>query len=572
MRMKKLDQYRTGMYLRLSSGDDDRDGKGKIDSNSITNQKLLVEDFMKNRLEFRLEEIFIDDGFSGSNFERPAYQKMMKAVEEGMLDCIIVKDLSRIAREHIGGDELILKTFDKYRVRFIAITDNFDSLTADHGEKHIIVPMKNLINDNYCHDISTKVRSSQQVKRANGEFVGAFAPYGYAKAEENKNLLVPDEYAAVIVQDIFAKKLAGMSASAIANELNSMGVLSPAAYKKKSGQKYSTSFQSAGDSKWSAQTVGRILKDEVYVGVLAQGKRTRINHKVKKEVLVPKCDWIIIENAHEPIVSKADFNAVQILMSRDTKAIAGQKEAYMYAGLLYCGDCGMSMVRRSYLYRGKPVVNYICSNYNRNGKDNCNRHSIREEVLDEIILGQLQNYMDNMRDCEALVEHLDELNVNYDEAVAHDKEIAGLRAELTKYAALKSSLYNDLQEGIITKEQFARYRETYTGKEVELETAIKKQEKIIHSIYHKGLAVADDLAKFRENFRIKELDRLVLVTFIDRILIYDDTVEIIFKYSNEMEKVAGIVQTANELLEQEVLEADAKIIDGNYVIELREVC
>ena len=281
--------------------------------------------------------------------------------------------------------------------------------------------------------------------------MGAFAPYGYAKAEDNKNQLVPDEYAAVIVQDIFAKKLAGMSASAIANELNSMGILSPAAYKKKSGQRYSTSFQSTGDSKWSAQTVGRILKDEVYVGVLAQGKRTRINHKVKKEVLVPKCDWIVIENAHEPIISKADFEAMQILMSRDTIAIAGQKEAYMYAVLLYCGVCGMSMVRRSFLYRGKPVVNYICSNYNRKGKDNCDRHSIREEDLDEIILGQLQNYMDNMHDCEALVEHLDELNVNYNEAVAYDKEIAGLRAELTKYAALKSSLYNDLQEGIITK-------------------------------------------------------------------------------------------------------------------------
>lgn len=286
---------------------------------------------------------------------------------------------------------------------------------------------------------------------------------------------------------------------------------------------------------------------------------------------MPKCDWIVIEDAHEPIITKPDFDAVQILMSRDTKAISGQKEAYMYAGLLYCGDCGMSMVRRSYMYRGKPVVNYICSNYNRNGKGNCNRHSIREEVLDEIILGQLQTYVDNMRNCEALVKHLDELNVNYDEAVAHDKDIVGLRADSTMYAALKASLYNDLQDGIITKEQFTRYRETYTGKEGELEAAIKKQEKIIHSIYHKGLAIIEDLAKFRENFRIQELDRLVLVTFIDRILIYDDMIEIVFKYSNVMDKVAGIVQTANELLEQEVLEADAKIIDGNYVLELREV-
>ncbi|SCP98587.1 recombinase family protein [Anaerobium acetethylicum] len=569
MGIKELDSYRTGMYLRLSSGDDDRDGKGKVDSNSITNQKLLIEDFIKTRPEFKLADMFVDDGFTGSNFERPGYQHMMKAVEQGRLDCIIVKDLSRIAREHIGGDELILKTFDKYGVRFIAITDNFDSLTADHGEKHIIIPMKNLINDNYCHDISIKVRSSQQVKRANGEFVGAFAPYGYTKADDNKNQLISDEYAAGIVQDIFAKKLAGMSASAIANDLNTNGVLSPMAYKKKTGQKYSTSFQGTGDPKWSAQTIGRILKDEVYVGVLAQGKRTRINHKVMREVMVPKCDWIIIENSHVPIVSRADFDAVQILMNRDTKAIAGQKESYIYGGLLYCGDCGTSMVRRSYTYRGKQIVNYICSNYNRNGKGNCTRHAIREEVLSEIILGQLQSYIDNMRDCEKLVEHLDELNVNYDEAVAHDKEIAGLKAEITKYAVLKSSLYNDLQDEIITKEQFVRYREIYTVKEAELEEAVKKQEKIIHGIYNSGLAIADELAKFRENFKIEEMDRIALVTFVDRILIYEDTVEIIFKYSNEMEKVAGIVQTANELTGQDALGAGAIAIDGNCVLELK---
>ena len=569
MGIKKLDSYRTGMYLRLSSGDDDRDGKGKVDSNSITNQKLLIEDFIKTRPEFKLADMFVDDGFTGSNFERPGYQQMMKSVEQGRLDCIIVKDLSRIAREHIGGDELILKTFDKYGVRFIAITDNFDSLTADHGEKHIIIPMKNLINDNYCHDISIKVRSSQQVKRANGEFVGAFAPYGYTKAVDNKNQLIPDEYAAGIVQDIFAKKLAGMSASAIANDLNTNGVLSPMAYKKKTGQKYSTSFQGTGDPKWSAQTIGRILKDEVYVGVLAQGKRTRINHKVRREVMVPKCDWIVIENSHVPIVSRADFDAVQILMNRDTKAIAGQKEAYIYGGLLYCGDCGTSMVRRSYTYRGKQIVNYICSNYNRNGKGNCNRHAIREEVLSEIILGQLQSYIDNMCNCEKLVEHLDELNVNYDEAVAHDKEIAGLKAEITKYAALKSSLYNDLQDEIITKEQFIRYREIYTVKEAELEEAVKKQEKIIHGIYNSGLAIADELAKFRKNFKIEEMDRIALVTFVDRILIYEDTVEIMFKYSNEMEKVAGIVQTANELTGQEALGAGAVAIDGNCVLELK---
>lgn len=157
MSIKKLDLYRTAIYLRLSSGDEDR-GTDKTDSNSITNQRLLITEYISKRPEFKLVDTFIDDGFTGSNFNRPGYQQLMKAMEDGKIDCIIVKDLSRIAREHIGGDELILKTFDKYGVRFIAITDGFDSLTADHGEKHIMVPIKNLINDNYCQDISTKVR------------------------------------------------------------------------------------------------------------------------------------------------------------------------------------------------------------------------------------------------------------------------------------------------------------------------------------------------------------------------------------------------------------------------------
>lgn len=170
----------------------------------------------------------------------------------------------------------------------------------------------------------------------------------------------------------------------------------------------------------------------VYIGTLAQGKRTTVSHKVKKEIQVPECDWIVIENAHEPIISKMDFDVVQILMSRDTKAIVGQSESYMYAGILYCGDCGSSMVRRKEFYRGQEYITYICSNYNRNSKDACSRHCIREDILEEIVLGELQGYINSMCDCEKVLEHLDRLNINYDEAVAHDKEIAMLKEELTK--------------------------------------------------------------------------------------------------------------------------------------------
>ena len=567
MSKKQIDVYRTGIYLRLSQGDEDIDGWEKQESNSISNQRLLLEGFIDAHDNLKLVDVFIDDGYTGSNFNRPEFKRMMASMKAGKLDCIMVKDLSRLGRERIGVDELILKTFKQHGVRFIAVSDNYDSLTANRGETHTIIPFKNLMNEQYNNDTSIKVRASQQVKRMNGQFIGAFAPYGYKKAEDNKNLLVPDHYAAGVVQGIFAKKLAGVSALGIANILNKNGVLSPSEYKAKCGEKYNTSFKGAGQSKWSAKTVIRILKNVVYTGTLAQGKRTTVSHKVKKEIEVPECDWIVFENAHEPIISKMDFDAVQILMSRDTKAIAGQSEAYMYAGILYCGDYGSSMVRRKDSYKGQEYVNYICSNYNRNGKENCSRHCIREDVLDEIVLGELQGYINSMCDCEKVLAHLDELNVNYDEAVAHDKEIATLKAELTRFSALKSALYQDLQDEIISKEQFTRYREEYTGREQELELAIRQQEEIIRNIYENGIAVAKDLERFREGLVLGKLDRMALVSFVDRILIYDDfRVEIVFKYRQEMEKVAGLFCMANE----EFIEPEYTMVDGLPVLELKE--
>lgn len=567
MSKKQIDVYRTGIYLRLSQGDEDIEGLEKKESNSISNQKLLLEGFIDAHDDLKLVDIFIDDGYSGSNFDRPEFQRMMTSMKAGKLDCIIVKDLSRLARERIGADELIQKTFKKYNVRFIAVSEGYDSLTASSSETHTIIPFKNLLNEQYNGDTSIKVRTSQGILRRNGLFIGAFAPYGYQKAEDNKNHLVPDPYAAGVVQGIFAKKLSGMSASGIARILNKNGVLAPSEYKAKCGEKYSTSFKGAGQSKWSAQTVSRILKNVVYIGTLAQGKRTTVSHKVKKEIAVPECDWVVVENAHEAIISRMDFDAVQVLMSRDTIAVAGKNESYMYAGILYCGDCGSSMVHRKESYKGREYINYICSNYNRNGKDACRRHCIREEDLNQIVLGELQGYINSMCDCEKVLAHLDELNVNYDEAVAHDKEIVALKQELTKCSAFKASLYQDLRDEIISKEQFTRYREEFSAKERELEQAIREQETIIRDIYENGIGVAKDLERFREGLVIGNLDRVALVSFIDRILIYDDfRVEIVFKYRQEMEKVAGLYDVANEKDAEPVY----TMVDGLPVLELKE--
>lgn len=541
----KKEIYKTAMYLRLSKGDGDVDGIGKEESNSITNQRMIILSFLEKHKDLKLVDTYIDDGYTGTNFDRPEWKRMMADIDAGKIDAIVCKDLSRFGRERIETGNYIAKIFKQKGIRFIAINDNYDTLTAEGSETNIVIPVKALTNDNFSRDISTKVRSSQSIKREKGDYIGAFAPYGYVKSEKNKNRLVPDPGVAGIVQEIFAKKLAGVSANCIAKELNARGVLSPAEYKKQQGQNFKTNFQGAKQSQWSAKTVIRILQDEVYIGTVVQGKRAKVSYKVKKEINRPQSEWIRVENMHEAIVRKSDFDAVQLLMSRDSIKSSETSASYMYSALLYCGDCGKSMVRRKSLVNGREHICYICSSYNRYG--NCSRHTMREEDLNNIVLSELKSRIENMCDRQKLVENLDKLNVNFDEAVAHDQEILHLKDELTKCSTLKSALYQDLKEGMISQSQFNQYRENYTNREMAIQSAIKEQENIIRGIYEHGIAAGTKLDELRENLTINSLDRMVLVTFIDRILIFEDNrIEIVFKYRNEMEKMEGIICTAKQ--------------------------
>lgn len=245
--------YKTAMYLRLSKGDDDLSTSDKTQSNSIESQKLIIGKYIDSQDDLELVGCFIDDGYTGLNFDREAFKKMMKKVDAGEIDCIVVKDNSHLGRDRIVTTEYISKIFEEKGVRFVSINDNYDSLTAGSSEKNLIMPITNLFNDNYSKDISNKVKASKQAKWNNGDFMGAFAPYGYKKDPNNKNHLVPDEEAAKIVQEIFAKKIIGMSGNAIANYLNEMGVLSPGDYKKSKGINYQSGFKNKAHSKWSCK-------------------------------------------------------------------------------------------------------------------------------------------------------------------------------------------------------------------------------------------------------------------------------------------------------------------------------
>ena len=306
--LKNLDKtYHVAIYLRLSQEDGDISLSDKNESNSISTQRDLILNYLTQHPELEYTAEFSDDGFTGTNFDRPGFEQMMAAVREKRVDCIVVKDLSRFGRDYIESGKYIQKIFPMLGVRFIAINDGYDSADTTSQANDFVLPFKNLINDSYCRDISIKSRTNLEVKRRNGEFVNNFAVYGYKRSPSDKHKLVVDEPAAIIVRNIFNWKQEGWNAQRIADYLNKSGVLSPMEYKKMCGFNYRTGFKTRSKAKWSAVAVLRILKNAVYTGVLEQGKTTTPNYKVKVKLYKDKSEWARVENAHEAIITPDQF-------------------------------------------------------------------------------------------------------------------------------------------------------------------------------------------------------------------------------------------------------------------------
>lgn len=516
--MQAKDLYNVAVYLRLSR-DDISDG-GSVESNSIRSQRDLICSYIREQDAMEIYDIYVDDGWSGANFDRPSFKRMMKDIEAGYINCVIVKDLSRFGRDYIEAGRLIQKTFPAFSVRFIALNDNFDSLTANFNETALVLPVKNFVNDAYCSDISRKVRSHQQVKREKGDFIGAFAVYGYRKNPNNVNHLLVDEYAAGIVKKIFAWKIDGLSNLAIAEKLDGMGILSPMEYKKSQGEKFSTGFVTHVKARWSAVAVKRILTNELYTGMMVQGKNAKVSHKVKRLVEKPKEEWVRVAGTHEAVVPVEDFKTVQKLLEIDTRASAGKAGCHMFTGFLFCGDCGEPMIRRVNRYKGTEKVYFICAT--RNKGLGCTRHSIHEEELKYLVLAGIQQQLALFLDKSHVLTQIEKMEVQFEEVVAFDREIQKLRKEQEKYISLRIGLYEDLKHGIITENDFKDFRQIYETQYQATEEAIRQQEEAIRNLFKAGVAAGANLEKMKSTLEIKKLSRDILVTFVSRILVYED--------------------------------------------------
>ena len=533
--------YHAAIYVRLSKEDGDVAGASKAESNSISNQKELIRDFLKDKEDIVVVSERVDDGYSGSSFERPGFQQMLEDIRRGAVDCVIVKDLSRFGREYIDTGRYIERLFPALGVRFIAVNDHYDSLRGDGQGDEILVPFKNLINDAYCRDISVKIRSHLEVKRRNGEFIGAFAPYGYQKDGEYRHRLVVDAYAAGVVRDIFRMKLHGMSQDAIAGKLNSDGILSPMEYKNSRGINFRTAFRVKAASGWSPVAVRRILENEVYIGNLVQGRQSTPNHKVKKSIRKDKGDWVRVEKNHEPVVSERDFAVVQKLLGMDTRTAPDREGVYLLSGIAVCGDCGAPMVRKVSSVNGKRYCYYICSGHKAGGS--CGPHRIPVQALEDAVFVLLKRHIGCILDLERGLEYAGTVPFRDLDVRKLEERREKLLGEAERCRELRMMLYEDMKDGVITKEDYVELHAAYEARGKEAQEAAGKAEREIRAVLEGDEDKYRWISYFKEYRDIGELTRNVVVALISEVRVYDrENIEVVFDFADQYRQALEYVE------------------------------
>ena len=434
-------------------------------------------------------------------------------------------------------------------IRFIAITDGYDSINEDMGSD-MIIPFKNLINDAYCRDISIKIRSHMDIKRRNGEYIGAFAAYGYLKDEDNKNHLVIDEYAADVVKDIFTMKLCGMSQQAIADKLNADGILSPLQYKKSIGVDLNSSFAKSVKPAWSYNAVLRILKNEVYTGTVVQGKCTTPNYKIKKRIHKDEADWIRVEDMHDAIIPKSDFDIVQEILLRDTRVAPEQSEVFPLAGMVYCADCGEPMVRKTVPAGGRRYVYYVCSG-NKRDKHHCSSHCISEKKLMNGVLKVVQNYIGRVIAASFAVEMINNTPEAKPSIVKHEDRILKLREEAESCNTRKRNLYEDYKDGVLSREEYSMLKEQYQNQLAGIESSIASIEAERDGILANGSGKQEWIEKLKKYQGVKELDRELVTFLIEKILVIDtDTIQVNYRFEKALTDMERMVELYSEGLKE----------------------
>lgn len=515
--------WNTALYIRLSREDGD-----KAESNSIGSQRTLLTRYTAEHPELRVFDEYVDDGCTGTNFDRPAFQRMLRDLEAGTVNCVLVKDLSRFGRDYIQVGDYIENRFSLLGVRFIAVAEGLDTFRNPDGAHDLIFRFRNLINDEYSRDISQKIRSALNARRRDGKFIGAFAAYGYLKAPENHNHLIPDPRTAPTVQRIFSLFLSGNGVLTIARILNREGIPNPTAYKSASGIRQAPSGRSG--ALWSDSTVRRILRNRVYRGDTVQGQLCKPSMKRKSLRAVPQEEWIIVPDTHVPLVSPESFEEVQRRLTLRSHTVNAQTPS-LFAGLLFCADCGRAMHRKAVT---GGYVYYLCATYKQNPAA-CTKHSLRADRLETAIREALQQQIDAAVSMERLLNDLRADAAVRQRTVSLRREQEVLQQEQARLRELRLGLYADWKNGDLTHEEYLTLREDYQNRIEACDARLQK----LRSEEAKGNTDNETLRGYLSCFTqagdLTTLTRPLLCSLIDRIEVKEgNALTVRFRFAQEI--------------------------------------
>ncbi len=508
--------YKVGIYIRLSREDGDN-----LESESVKNQRTFLHKYLEESTDFILTGEYVDDGYSGSNFNRPAWLKLLNDIDNKKIDTIITKDLSRMGRDYISMGNYIERVFPENSIRYIAVNDDIDTLYETPGLEFL--QFKLVFNDYYLKDTSKKIRKIIKTKKQEGQFLGWKAVYGYKKDPNNKYKLIIDENVSPIVKYMFDLALQGNSPRQIANILNKEKIPNPSSYAG-----LNRGIKTSSYKLWCPRTINDMLSNETYIGNLTQGKRKKITYKSKKEIRLPKEEWIITENTHEPIIDKNTFSTVNNLLKKNKNKV-NNKNVYLLSGFMYCKECGHAIgINKSSDKKRKYTV---CTYYASHSKYKlCTPHSNNYDKLEKIVLESLKQLCNSNIDKDKFKREIKEELKKKSLKTKIEKEINVLEVKMKKNLNYIDKIYEDKLNGEITKETFQRltikYQKENELKKKEIKELQEKLTNIIENNEKETLNKIDNFLSFQK------LDRNLLVNLIDKIMIdKNKNIKIYYKFN-----------------------------------------
>lgn len=510
--------WRAALYVRLSKDD----GK-KTESESVTSQREILKEFLKIHPDIEAVDYYIDDGYSGTNFDRPGFRRMMDDINSGKVDCVIVKDLSRFGRNHVDMGYYTDNVFVRRQIRFIAINNGVDtaSKNMNAATQCISVGVTNVLNESVAATTSVNVRATLNVRRTNGKFIGSFASYGYIKDPEDHHKLIVDEEAAQVVRMIFDKFLSGMSIIGITKELNEAGIPNPSTYKKLKGYNYHHPAGVINDSMWPESSVRRVLQNEMYTGDMVQGKSTTASYKIKQCIAVPKEEWLIVRGTHEPIIGRETFDKAQALFNRNIRKSPYKKEVDLFSGLVRCADCKRAMSKKTNRHPYGEYHYYRCTTARKMRNCACTNHTVRIDKIEEAVLVFLQKMVEVATEYDEIIGKINADSRRKNNSSVLLTAIESKTREKEKYLNAIRELYPDWKNGDISRQEYMELKASLQEKIEKIDAAINGFNERLAE-YQKDMGQENPfITSFRRIGNIERLTRPIVTELIEEILVHE---------------------------------------------------